>query len=101
MHSVTTHWIKDGSPLAWLSKSTSVPAADAEDPVTIRTGTRSVKKCTGTDQERSVNCGFDGYLNIVRKYRAEDRGSSKAASRDTPTVKEDASSLRTKDYFMF
>jgi len=48
MHSVTTHWMKEGYPLAWLSKSTSFSVADTEVPVTITTGTWSVNKCKGT-----------------------------------------------------
>jgi len=69
MHSVTTRWIKDGCPLAWLSKSTSVPAADADVPVTITTGIRSVKKSKGTDKGHSVHCGFDGYSEYSEEIK--------------------------------
>lgn len=70
MHSVTTHWIKEGCPLAWLSKSTSVPGADAEVPVTITTGTRSAKKCEGIDEGHSVHCGFDGYSEYSEEIKS-------------------------------
>lgn len=60
---------KNGCPLAWLSKSTSVSAADAEVPAIITTCTRSVKKCKGKDKGHSVYCGFDGYSECSEEIK--------------------------------
>jgi hypothetical protein len=66
MHSVTTHWTKDGCPLVWLSKSTTVPVADAEVPVNHYDWHTELKKCKGTFGAL-YNVDLMATLSIVRK----------------------------------